>query len=1074
MLHELLERTKADDCHVLNGKAQEYDYGIAHASLRDLLASAAGGEFNEPSRAHLTELLQTLDAAVLGQRGGENQDARVQPAFLAMRKLLDSLCRHKPAIIVLDDAHLADDETLVALSFAARHLYSLPLLLVFSIRTGKWRPSSRFAATIGRLIDSGQGEVIDLDPLDLVNTAALIASDLAGHPDERLTKYVYSQSRGNPLFAREALRSLSELGAIRAEHGRHYLVGNPAAGALSRRAALLHRVFQQDRASRELARAMSAFRRVHLAQIGALETATGMDRPSIEQTFGSLVEASILTQASTGYYEFAHPLIAEVLYCDLGPLERRRLHRLIAESFDHARLADGTDVLEWTAHVAEAAAPGDPAAIAAVLNAAHLTRNSAPLSAATWYQRALELLPPDSPRRGELLSRQAIALWKGSRPEAAIEVGSQALAKSGDNELRTRTLATVINATYAMGRYPDALALAGTAVQNVHDPPPFLAQRALLLAHMGQHERAVAELERAEARGRTGPVGQQVVTYSYIGHASNCLGDFARVCTAVDRLMSIGEGAEPDLAHGTRLSALESAAYLLAVTGYLGRARDLLARVTRLLPEIGWQDVGGQYVYAKAKLEYMTGSWQDALETVRSGTISLDFAGLRNNLAWLRLLEVEILTEQAKLDEAARIMDSPLLAADCILYQVLHGCLKARMTAALGNHDAAEKALQEQLSLAWKGGLAEAARGCLEALVNVRLSAGDNAAATRYARQLRALGDRTGIPATIYAADLADIALGDVEAGQRLVAEYESEGRLFVAAQAHLHLASSEIEPDRHLSRALELFSSMGAQLWIPRVAAQAKRLGLTVTTIRRPRSRKGSGTTLTRTEVQLVQLLRQGLTNRQISAVLHYSAKTTEVYVSRLYQKVGCHSRLELVLAAERGEISGLPSDGLVRRPFLLADGEARPRRDQVFLASGLTGVDGNGGGVQRTGQWHRGGVAAGEGGGDPRRHALAHTLHLLRAGLGQKRGEQPAADTPGHAEATGQFRRAPVEAAVDIDLLVHRRPVPAELGADAYRRLHRGQDAAGQRAAADGVEGDGGRRGSERPDQVIHERGR
>jgi DNA-binding NarL/FixJ family response regulator len=102
----------------------------------------------------------------------------------------------------------------------------------------------------------------------------------------------------------------------------------------------------------------------------------------------------------------------------------------------------------------------------------------------------------------------------------------------------------------------------------------------------------------------------------------------------------------------------------------------------------------------------------------------------------------------------------------------------------------------------------------------------------------------------------------------------------------------------------------MEAQLWITRVAAAAKPLGLNFTTGRRPRGGRQRGrTALSDTEVQLVQLLRQGLTNRQISSVMHYSAKTIEVYVSRLYQKVGYRSRLELVLAAERGEIHGLPT---------------------------------------------------------------------------------------------------------------------------------------------------------------------
>ena len=119
-------------------------------------------------------------------------------------------------------------------------------------------------------------------------------------------------------------------------------------------------------------------------------------------------------------------------------------------------------------------------------------------------------------------------------------------------------------------------------------------------------------------------------------------------------------------------------------------------------------------------------------------------------------------------------------------------------------------------------------------------------------------------------------------------------------------------EPDEHLARAVELFTAMDAQLWTPRAASQAKLLGLAVSRARRPPRSKAAGPkTLSQTEIQLVQLLRQGLTNRQISAVMHYSAKTIEVYVSRLYQKVGYHSRLELVLAAERGELSMLPPEG-------------------------------------------------------------------------------------------------------------------------------------------------------------------
>ena len=201
-----------------------------------------------------------------------------------------------------------------------------------------------------------------------------------------------------------------------------------------------------------------------------------------------------------------------------------------------------------------------------------------------------------------------------------------------------------------------------------------------------------------------------------------------------------------------------------------------MAKATGLLPETGWQDVGGQYIYAKAKIEVMTGAWADALETIRSGAISLEFAGLRNNLAWLRLLEVEILTDQAQLDEAARLLETPLLPPECALYSVLHQVRAARIATALGQHGEAERMLAEQL--AWRRTAAWPRRtaGAWRRSSTWAWPPATSGAAARYAAQLRDLATRTGIPATITAADMADIALGNVEAGERLVAEYEAEG----------------------------------------------------------------------------------------------------------------------------------------------------------------------------------------------------------------------------------------------------------------------------------------------------------
>ncbi len=51
-------------------------------------------------------------------------------------------------------------------------------------------------------------------------------------------------------------------------------------------------------------------------------------------------------------------------------------------------------------------------------------------------------------------------------------------------------------------------------------------------------------------------------------------------------------------------------------------------------------------------------------------------------------------------------------------------------------------------------------------------------------------------------------------------------------------------------------------------------------------------------------RLVRDGLSNRQIATAMHYSPKTIEVYLSRVYAKTGCASRLELIRAMDTGAV--------------------------------------------------------------------------------------------------------------------------------------------------------------------------
>jgi DNA-binding NarL/FixJ family response regulator len=100
--------------------------------------------------------------------------------------------------------------------------------------------------------------------------------------------------------------------------------------------------------------------------------------------------------------------------------------------------------------------------------------------------------------------------------------------------------------------------------------------------------------------------------------------------------------------------------------------------------------------------------------------------------------------------------------------------------------------------------------------------------------------------------------------------------------------------------RAYHAFDELAAGPWRRRTAAALRSRGLRV-----PRPAHRAGAALTDAEERLVRLVADGLTNRQIAAAMHYSEKTVEVYLSRLYAKTGCSSRVKLVQALASGALA-------------------------------------------------------------------------------------------------------------------------------------------------------------------------
>jgi ATP/maltotriose-dependent transcriptional regulator MalT len=87
------------------------------------------------------------------------------------------------------------------------------------------------------------------------------------------------------------------------------------------------------------------------------------------------------------------------------------------------------------------------------------------------------------------------------------------------------------------------------------------------------------------------------------------------------------------------------------------------------------------------------------------------------------------------------------------------------------------------------------------------------------------------------------------------------------------------------LARAAETFDRLGATLWAARAQADLRRIPI----------RRRVGGELTATEEQVAQLAAEGATNREVAQTLFMAPKTVEANLSRIYRKLGIHSRAEL-----------------------------------------------------------------------------------------------------------------------------------------------------------------------------------
>ncbi len=340
--------------------------------------------------------------------------------FDAIATFLRDRAYERPLVLVLEDLHWADGPSLLLTEFLARTLHNVPLMVLATYRDVDARRDPALGDIIGRLERAGHR--MSLGGLAMRPVTEMVGAYTGGSARPGFARRIAALTHGNPLFVEEMMRLLVAEGRVREAQGSGALplpVG--VRETISRRLAPL------PQPVRQLLTIASA--------IGAefdLDTLVGVTGAEYDELLDLLEDAAAVRVVrelpeDRTRWRFEHALVREILYDSLGPRERARLHKAIAENLEErSMIASSRDLSALAHHFLEAATFGDASkaleyAVAAGDRAMRVLAYEHAEGKYRQALRALELGGDDPRRRGELL----IALG-----EAQTRAGDQAAGRS--------------------------------------------------------------------------------------------------------------------------------------------------------------------------------------------------------------------------------------------------------------------------------------------------------------------------------------------------------------------------------------------------------------------------------------------------------------------------------------------------------------------------------------------------------------------------------------------------------------------------------------------------------------------
>jgi len=929
LLVEFADQAGRSGVRVLAGGCVELgDIGVAYLPIVDALRGLA----EDPADAELLAevamiapglgrllpgIQQAGPRAALGRAGLDQAEV-----FDAVRALLVGRAERSPVVVVLEDLHWADRASRDLVAFLARTLRAGRVLLVVSYRSDELHRRHPLRPLLAELVRLPGVERLELAPFSRAELAEQLAAIAGGSlPTERM-EGIYTRSEGNPFYAEQLLAA----GAGGQDLGLPVTLAD----------VVLARVQGLSEPAQQVLRVVAvAGRRVSYRLLAEV---AGRPEADLERGLREAIDAGVLVADRTaGGYMFRHALLQEAVYGDLLPGEQVRLHAayarlLVAEpegaaaelAHHYLQSHDLVGALAASVRAAEEAA----AVLAPTETLRHLS------TALRLWQRVPDPVPITGTHRVDLLLQAAAAASNAGEYPRAVGLAQEAATTAdatADPVRATRAHERLGLYLLDAGRLEEALRARARAVELVPAQPPtrlrarVTAAMAQALINSGQRDEARRwcdeALMAARGAGSADDEADVLITLGMIQESD----DPAKARS----LYGAGRARAADAGNlEIELRALQDLAVLEANLGNLAAARALYDQGVELADRtgLGWSGVGMRG--ALCSVCYLIGDWDECERLIaavpeRVMTLAVQHLaahGLAVQVARGRSDVPQRLQDFGGLVGASQLHDGEVAVreADLAIWQGDLDRARSAVQRALAAVDAAEH-LDKAIDVAWvgmKGVTVEAERA------ERARAAGDGAALTDAAAVGQGLLER--VRAAVEQAHRVGVAHyvhlrgchakaeaewtrlqghSDPKAWQAAVEAF-SYGHVYAVARCQWRLAEALLGAgDREqATAAVRAAHETAAKLRAAPLQAALEALA------RRGRLDLGAGLPvdralagLTPREVEVLRLLVEGRSNRQIAERLFISGKTVSVHVTNILAKFGVHSRLEAAATARR-----------------------------------------------------------------------------------------------------------------------------------------------------------------------------